>query len=299
MRVGIFGAAGAVGSATAAAVLSGRIADRLLLTDLHSDVLAVQHMDLDLLAGTLDARVEAVGRARLAEADLVVMAAGVPHRDGADRNDFAAANLAILDELLGALPARWPGALLIASNPVDVLATAAAQRLGPAARVLGYVANDTLRLAQAVAQVRGCPTGDVQAWTVGEHGPDTIALLDRVTVAGIPAGLDEAECREVVDRALGWYDRWQRHGTGRTSMWTTGAGVASLVASYTGARVGLEPVSVPLRGRYGVPGPVCLGVPALVGRGRAEVVEWALTGEQTERLHRTATGIARAARQAR
>lgn len=297
MRTGIFGGAGAVGSATAAALITGGVAGHVLLADAHEKLLAVQQMDLALLAGKHGARVEAVPVARLAEADVVVMAAGVAHRDGADRRAFATANLAIFYALLDALPADWPGALVVASNPVDVLVTVAARRLGPDTQVLGYVANDTLRVAQAVAELRGCAAAEVEVWALGEHGSDPVVLLDRVTIQGERVALTERECVEVRRRAFDWYDRWQRYGTGRTSMWTTGAGVAALVASLTGPLLGLEPVSVPLRGHYGVAGPVALGVPALVGQGRAEPVEWALPPDDTARLHRSARQVAKAARQ--
>jgi L-lactate dehydrogenase len=296
MRVGIFGGAGAVGSATAAALLTRRIAGHVLLSDIDAGLLAVQQMDLDLLAGPYGARVAAVPAGDLAAADVVVMAAGVPHRDGADRRDFAAANLVVLDALLEVLPLGWPGTLMIASNPVDVLVTAAARRLAGRSRVLGYVANDTLRVAQAIAEVRGCPAADVEVWALGEHGPDLVMMLDRVTVAGRPVVLDEDERSEVRRLSVGWYDRWQRHGTGRTSMWTTGSGVAALVGAYIGARPSLEPVSAPLNGCYGIAGPVALGVPALIGRGRAEVVEWPLPPADLNRLRRGAHQVDAAAR---
>jgi malate/lactate dehydrogenase len=299
VRAGVFGGAGAVGSATAAALITTGVAGDVLLADADEHLLAVRQMDLALLAGTHGARAEAVPAARLAEAEVVVMAAGVAHRDGADRRDFAAANLAVLDMLLDVLPAGWPGALVIASNPVDVLVTAAAGRLGPAARVLGYVANDTLRVAQAIAEVRGCTAAEVDVWALGEHGGDLVLLLDRVAIGGTPVTLTETERAEVRDLASGWYGRWQRHRTGRTSMWTTGSGVARLVAALRGRRMSLEPVSVPLHGRYGVPGPVALGVPTLVGRGRTEPVEWELPRADGDRLRRSADEVARAARQPR
>src|SRR6185436_20363882 len=62
----------------------------------------------------------------------------------------------------------------------------------------------------------------------------------------------------------GWYERWQRHGTGLTSSWTSGWGAAAVAQALLEGDARPFPVSLLLRGEYGVDG-VCLTVPALLG----------------------------------
>jgi malate dehydrogenase len=293
MSIAVFGAAGGVGAATAAALVTRGVTDQLILVDRAADLLAVQGMDLRLLAGaTGGAPVRTSTTA--AGADVIVMTAGVPHRDGHSRLSLAGDNLAILDELLAALPPGWAGTLMIATNPVDVLVTAARRALPAAATVMGYVRNDSFRLAEAIGAVLGRPAAEVVAWVIGEHGPGMVPLFDRVTVAGVPVALTPPQRDAALRAAVEWYDVWQRYRTGRTSVWTTGHGLADLVAGYLGERPSTQPVCLPVDGRYGIAEPVCLGLPARLGGGRVEVEEWPLAPDQIDQLHRAAAGVAQA-----
>ncbi|HEX5145631.1 MAG TPA: hypothetical protein VFV85_01305, partial [Conexibacter sp.] len=268
-RVGIHGAAGAVGSATAFALALGG-AQRLVLADAAADRLACLQMDLELLGAALPRFAAASGGLdELAACEVVVACAGVPHRDGAPRAAFYDENAAILAPLAAAL--RQPGAqcraVVLVTNPVDALATLLQRRLGERVRVLGHGFNDTLRLRAAIARCRGCAPAEVEAWSVGEHGPHAVPLLSRVRVGGAPAALTAAERARVLDDVGGWYERWQRHGTGRTSAWSTGWGAAALVRALLDGDPRPWPVSLLLRGEWGVDG-VCMTVPAVLGPER-------------------------------
>ncbi|MFE6054260.1 hypothetical protein ACFQ6N_26205 [Kitasatospora sp. NPDC056446] len=292
VRVCVVGGAGAVGAATAAALLGGGFRGRLELVDTAGALLAAQVMDLRLVPSEA-ATVAAVPLGAAGAADVVVLAASVPHRDGAARADFLWENAVILEQVLAALPAHWPGTLVLATNPVDPLCTLAARSLPAGATVLGYTLNDSLRLRRGVALALGVHRHRVSAWAVGEHGPHTVPLFDRVRLDGRPVPLDAAQRDSAAGYAREWYGRWQRLGTGRTSSWASGAGIAALVRAVLADTRTLLPVSAALHGEYGLSG-LSLGVPALVGAGRAEVVEWELTRDQLAGL-RTAAGVVAAA----
>jgi len=275
--IGIHGAAGAVGSATALALALGG-ARRLVLADVAAPRLACLAMDLELLGAALPGFAAAAGGLdELAGCDVVVACASVPHRDGAPRAAFLEENMGILAPLAGALarPGARCRAIVLVSNPVDALATWLQRRLGERVRVLGHTLNDTLRLRVAIARVRGCDPADVEAWSVGEHGPHAVPLLSRVRVRGAPAALTEAERAAVREEAGGWYGRWQRHGTGRTSALSSGWGAAAVTRALLDGDARPWPVSLLLRGEYGVDG-VCLTVPAVLGPGgdRARALAW-------------------------
>jgi malate dehydrogenase len=263
--VGIHGAAGAVGAATAFALAQGG-AGELVLADAAAPRLACLAMDLEMLRAMLPGLDVARGGAQeLAACDVVVACAATPHRDGEPRSAFFEQNAAILAPLADALaaPAAACRTLVLVSNPVDALATWLQARLGPRVRVVGHTLNDTLRLRVAIARVRGCDPTEVEAWSVGEHGPHAVPLLSRALVRGAPAGLSAGERQRVLAEVRGWYARWQAHATGTTSAWTSAWGAAALVRALRDGDPRPWPVSTLLRGAYDVEG-VCLTVPALL-----------------------------------
>jgi malate dehydrogenase len=209
---------------------------------------------------------------------------------------YLADNAAVLGELLGRLPAGWPGILIVLTNPVDPLCTWALGRAGLAReRLLGYTLNDSLRLRTAIAAELGVAPGRVEAWVIGEHGDGNVALFDRVRVDGEPVTL-EAEARE---RALeflhGWYTRHVALDSGRSSTWTSGLGIARMVEAIRSDSGELWPASVVLAGEYGIDG-VALGVPVRLGRdGVAELPEWDLAPEEAAALRDGAATVRAAA----
>lgn len=290
----VIGGAGGVGSAVAASLVAESTAGDICLVDTARDALAVQLMDLELLgalSGPVRVRSGTLDDAR--DAAIVVMAASVPHRDGASRMAFLHANGALLHTVLDAIGADWSGTVLMATNPVDPLCLLASARL-PNALILGYTVNDSLRLAQGIAAELGCASYRVSAWALGEHGLHIVPLFERTTVDDEPVMLSAVQQSRALRYAEIWYGRWQGHGTGRTSMWTTGAGIAQLIASFTGPPARLMPASVPLSGEYGIDGS-CVSVPVRLGGWRASVVEWSLRSEQLLALRTAADAIAAAA----
>jgi L-lactate dehydrogenase len=241
--------------------------------------------------------VEAGDPDALAGCEVVVACASVPHRDGAPRTTFLERNAAILAPLADALggdDARCRAVVLV-SNPVDALATWLQRRLGGRAHVLGHTLNDTLRLRAAIARVRGCAAADVEAWSVGEHGPHAVPLLSRVALRGVPVTLSAAERARVRADVAGWYGRWQRHGTGRTSALASGWGAAAVVRALLEGDARLWPVSTLLRGELGVDG-VCLTVPAVLGpHGPPRVLAPAVDEDEQTAIAVAAAAVADAA----
>jgi malate dehydrogenase len=170
--------------------------------------------------------------ADVADADLLVVTAAAPLTVNQSRMVYLEANAAILDPLLELLPAGWGGVLIVVTNPVDPLCTWALSRTGlERTRVLGYTLNDTLRLRTGIAKVLGARLGSVEAWTVGEHGDLSVPLLDRIEVGGRPVTLSDQQRGQVHDFTGGWYVRHVALDSGRSSTWTSGLGVARMVAA--------------------------------------------------------------------
>ena len=157
--------------------------------------------------------------------------------------------------------------------------------------MLGYTANDGLRLRTAIAEQLGVRSDAVDAWVLGEHGDHFVPILDRVRVGGQPVTLD-ADQREGAERFVRhWYERHVALDSGRSSTWTTGRGLARMVAALTAEEGELWPASVVLEGEYGISG-VALTVPVTLARGGVrELHEWELDDDQRARMAAAALAV--------
>jgi L-lactate dehydrogenase len=119
-RVAIIGT-GWVGSSRAISKLHSGVADELLLYDVREAVAEGEAMDLALggsfhpSASVLTASIE-----EMADASVVMIAAGRGGRPDESRLDLLRDNAAMIDEI-GARLSHARGAIVVVSNPVDVL----------------------------------------------------------------------------------------------------------------------------------------------------------------------------------
>ena len=120
-------------------------------------------------------------------------------------------------------------------------------------------------------------------------------LLSRVRVCGQRVVLTEAERACVLAEVGGWYERWQRLGTGRTTQWSSGWGVAVVVRALLRGDVRPWPVSTPVGGAWGVERDVCLSAPALLSPGLApRVMAWEVDAGERAAIARAASAVANA-----
>jgi malate/lactate dehydrogenase len=301
-RIAIVGAGGGVGSSIAFNLLLREEAYAIDLVDGRSGMTTSHEMDLQqVVAAGASGSVRVVALADVAEADIVVVSASVPLTVNRSRSVYLRDNATILSSVATALgdPAAWPGILLVVTNPVDALCTWLQRRFGfDRHRLLGYTANDSLRLRTAVGSLLGVPSSSVDAWVIGEHGDGCVPLLDRVAVGGEPVRLAAEQRRAAEDFVRSWYVRHVALDSGRSSTWTTGHGVARMIAELRGPASGAGgpwPASVVLDGEYEITG-VSLGVPVALGRAGVERVhEWELAPGERRALGAAADVVATAA----
>jgi malate/lactate dehydrogenase len=289
-RIAIVGGGGGVGASLAFNLLTAPAPYDVALVDGRSGMARSHEMDLQqVVAQGATGSVEIVELAAIAEADVAVISAAVPLTLNTSRMAYLRDNAKVVDEITGALPEDWPGVIVMVTNPVDPLCT----RLGgDRRRVLGSGLNDSLRLRTAIGQARGVPPERVDAWMLGEHGDTAVPIFSRVRIDGEPVVLSEAERRDAHEFVRTWYRRHVALDSRRSSTWTTGAGVAQMIAAL---RSGGEWVaSVRLEGEYGING-VSLGVPITLGPGGVQAIhEWELADDELAALHRAAGVILRA-----
>lgn len=271
--IGIIGT-GQVGMAAASAMFQQRIANELILVDLDRRRAEGEAMDLMHAQGYVGRRrVRAGGYEDLAEAEIVIVTAGVGQRPGEDRLSLLNRNAAVFRQIAEQLDRHAPEAiLLIASNPVDVL-TFVMQELStrPHEKVIGTgTMLDTTRLRSLLAEHYQVDPRSVHALILGEHGDSEIAVWSGANIGGTsvrhstilgkpydPALLESILIQ--VRRAA--YEIIERKGY---TNWAIGLVLAHLVRTIQEDQGSVLPISVRLHGEYGIED-VCLSIPVAVG----------------------------------
>ena len=162
-------------------------------------------------------------------------------------------NAAIVAEIGRRAADGWPGVDRSWSPTRSTRSAPAPARRGlDRRRLVGYTANDSLRLRTAIGDQLGVRSSAVDAWVLGEHGDRFVPLLDRVRVDGEPVDLSATEGEAAERFVRHWYEQHVALDSGRSSTWTTGHGLARMVAALTSDEGELWPASVVLEGEYGV-----------------------------------------------
>jgi malate dehydrogenase len=173
--------------------------------------MAISHeMDLQqVVAAGATGAIGIIGPEAVADAAVVVVTAGVPLTVNRSRLVYLRDNAPIVDAVTAAVD---PAATIVmVTNPVDPLVTFLRRCRGlDRRRVLGYTANDGLRLRTAIGDVLGVAGNRIDAWVVGEHGDTCVPLLDRVRVDDEPVALDGAQRAAPEAFLRTWYARTWR-----------------------------------------------------------------------------------------
>ena len=296
-KVVIAGGGGGVGASVAFNLLIGGGEFDVVLTDRRPEMARSHVLDLEqvleqgargtVCQGTDD---------DIPRADILVVTAALPLTVNDSRMVYLEGNARIVMAVADLLPEDWPGVLLLVTNPVDPLCTLVQRRTGlERRRVLGYTINDSLRLRTGIGRVLGVEPGRITAWSIGEHGPLTVPLWDRVQLDGATVTLDPAQRERVEDFVGNWYVRHVALDSRRSSTWTSGLGIARMVSALAYGHAATWAASVTLEGEYGISG-VSLSVPVSLGPGGvAEIHEWQLSPEQAAGLRKAADYVREAA----
>jgi malate dehydrogenase len=290
MRVAIVGGSGGVGASAALNILRSEGSFDVVLIGRRPAMVASHVMDLTQVCALTGRHTVTSGEmSDLASADIVIFTASPPAAPGELRDAALLENQKIAEGLIAELPEQWPGILIVVTNPVDALVAWIQRRTGlPRGRVMGYTVNDSLRLRSAVAAELGVHPTAVTAWVLGEHVNNLVMVWDRIEVDGAPVSLTQAQRDAVADSLHSHFQRYAALKSGRSSTWTSGAGLAAMISAIARDSGEVWPASVMLSGEYGHDG-VALSVPVLLGRdGVREVLEWDLEPETQRELDRAA-----------
>jgi L-lactate dehydrogenase len=307
MKVGIVGT-GFVGATTAYALVMQGVGREVVLVDKNPARAEAEADDLrHAIPFAHPLEVRAGGYEDLAECRVVVLCAGVGQKPGETRLQLLQRNAQVFREVVPAVLASAPEAvLLVATNPVDVMTHLAARFAAgcgvPSRRVLGSGTTlDTARFRSLLGSHCGIDPQHVHAHVIGEHGDSEVLTWSLAAVGGMPLesfvrlrAIDlSAPVRQEIDCQVRGAAYTIISGKGAT-YYGIGSALARIVRVILHDERSVMTVCLPTREVTGVSN-VTLSLPRLVGgKGVLETFPLPLTDEESARLSESARVIRQA-----
>ena len=298
IRVAVVGV-GNVGATFAYALLLSGLATEIVLIDVNRARAEGEAMDLNhAVPFAHPTRIWAGDYGDCAGAAVTVIAAGVGQRPGETRLDLLHRNADVFRQVIPQVVHHNPnGILLVATNPVDLLAYVSWKlSMLPAQRVIGSgTILDTARVRYLLSQHFGVDPRSVHAYIIGEHGDSEVPLWSLANIAGmrLPAfcaanGLPcdqealDGIFRQTRDAA---YHIIERKGS---TYYAVAAGLMRIVEAILRDQNTVLSVSSLIEDYYGIDD-VCLSLPVVVNRrGVERVLRLELSPEEIDGLRQSA-----------
>ena len=297
-RLALIGAGG-VGLNIAHLVANRSIANEVALIDVAPGVAEAVALDLKHASGITRSGAHIQGGTDLsliANAQVVVITAGRPRSPGMSRADLMTINRRIIQSISESIRIHAPDSIVIVvTNPLDEMTMTVLEATGfPYHRVLGMAGTlDSSRFRWSLAQKAGVPVSDVEAVTLGSHGSEMVPIVSTALIRNKPITtvLSDDEIQDCVETTVhGGESVVALRKTGSATLAPAHA-VCELLDAIRGARPGAVPVSVMLKGSYGIHD-VVLGVPCILdGNGLREVIELPITNEEQVLLTAAAESV--------
>jgi len=275
--------AGAVGSTFAYALAQRGLAEEINLIDANHDFAEGQALDLAHgLPFYPPVQIRVGQKQDYADAQVIVITAGVKQAPGETRLALVKRNAAIIESIMDEIIDQDSQAvILVASNPVDILTYVALKRSGwPKGRVIGSgTVLDSARFRYLLSQHCDVDVSNVHAYFLGEHGDSEFPAWSMTHIAGV--AIDDY-C-PLCNKCIAWQvEREKITKTVKESAYhiinykgatyfAIGMALVRIVGTILQDQRSVLPVSTLLDGEYGLRD-VCLGVPCVVGQGGARQI---------------------------
>jgi malate dehydrogenase len=297
-KIAIVGA-GRVGESTAQFLAESDLAREIALLDVRDGAAAGAALDIQETAPLFgfDSRMTGdTDPGVIADAELVIITAGLPRKPGMSRSDVLEKNVDILDGILVDVKREAPDSqILVVSNPVDVLTYRAWRKTGwDRSRVFGQAGVlDASRMAAFVALETGLSTRDIHTLVLGGHGDAMVPMLRFSGINGLPLHhfLDQEAIDRIVERT--------RHGGAEilalkqtsSAYDAPAAAIKAMVEAIVLDRRRVLPTVALLDGEYGARD-VAMGVPCILGSGGMErIIELELNAEEQANFDTSLAGV--------
>ncbi len=296
-RIAIIGA-GHVGATAAYALMLRALFREIVLIDNDMALARAEAADLsDANAMARPAHIRAGSYADAASAQIAVITAGAATHGTETRLSVAAKSAAIVEECVGALmEAGFQGIIVVAANPVDLMAFTAFRKSGlPASRVIGTgTLLDSSRLRQALAARMNVASRSIDALVLGEHGDSEVAAFSTVRIGGLdldhyPAGVGQPDRLELA-RKVRDAGYTIIAGKGYTSFGVATA-IVRICEAITRNERSVLPVSTLLSGQFGI-ADIYLSLPCILGSdGIIGIVPPRLSPDEEHQLRASADAL--------
>jgi len=272
---------GFVGMSAAYSLINQGGVNEMVLVDVLKDKAEGEAMDLAHGLSCAPSRVDIRSGSyeECADADIVLITAGMAQKPGQTRLDLLKINAKIMADITrNCVNAGFKGVFVIATNPCDLMTYVVGEVSGfPKERVIGSGTSlDSARLRYIVGDKLGISPKNVHAYVMGEHGDSSFIPWSHSFI-GYLAVLDEfykgvqQAAYEIINRKSATY-------------YGVGLALAKIVKVILNNEEEIMTVSAYLNGEYGHKG-MFIGVPAIIGNmGIEEIVNVPLNEEEQKRF---------------
>ena len=287
---------GMVGMSYAYALLNQNLCDELVLIDINKKRAEGEAMDLNhgvaFSGGNME--IYAGEYTDCCNADLVVLTAGLPQKEGQNRLDLLKENRKIFETILqSVLENGFHGIFLVATNPVDIMTRIVYEISDfPPEKVIGTgTALDTARLRYLLGEKFMIDPRNMHAYVMGEHGdsefvPWSQAMMTTKPIfdlCGETEGCHFQELLELEEEVR--MAAYKIIEAKKATHYGIGMAMARITKAIFGNEYSVLTVSAHLQGEYGENG-IYIGIPCVVNRmGIQRIVELPLGSEEKQRLH--------------
>lgn len=289
---------GMVGMSYAYCLLNQSVCDELVLIDVNKTRAIGEAMDLNHgLAFANSSMTIYAGEYRdCADADIVVICAGVAQKPGETRLDLLKRNAQVFRSIIDPVTSSgFNGIFLVATNPVDIMTriTCVLSGFNPR-RVLGSgTALDTARLRYLLGDYLKVDPRNVHAYVMGEHGdsefvPWSQALLSTKPILELCGESDDI-CREKLTqiaeevRTAAYKIIEAKNAT----YYGIGMALTRITKAILGDEHSVLTVSAMLRGEFGQRD-VFVGAPCIINQnGVQRVLPLSLTEQEMEHMNQS------------
>ncbi len=297
---------GQIGSILTLMITQRELGD-VTLVDLpqHLDPVKGKALDIDHLMPHLgiDVKLNTTSEYHdIADAEIVVVTAGVPRKPNMSREDLLHINIGIIKDVAEQVKKHCPQAfIIVATNPVDTMSYVFHKVSSfPHNQVVGLSGGlDTGRFQHYIAEETGLSVKDVSCMVMGGHGPTMVPLIRTASVAGIP--ITDLLNKEQLDRIV---SRTKEAGTeivqllgNGSAFFSSAASILEMIEAFLGDKKRVISSSALCQGEYGVDG-YFMGVPCVIGADGVErILNVDLTEEERQALATTAEAVLQSVRQ--
>jgi L-lactate dehydrogenase len=290
---------GFVGMSYAYSMLNQGVCDELVLIDMDKNKAIGEAMDLNhgLAFSPRHMKIYAGDYTDCKDADIVVITAGAPQKEGETRLDLVHKNAKIIKGIVENIMANeFNGIILVTSNPVDIMTYVAYTVSGlPKHRVFGSGTSlDSARLRYLLSDYLKVDSKNIHAYIIGEHGDSEFTPWSNAYV-GIKPLLDVvkehdeyqfADLEQIyVDVRDAAYKIIERK---RATFYGIGMALCHITKVILNDSNTIVPVSAYMDHYYGV-NDVYIGMPAVLNRdGVREIVTFNMTKTDQDKFTKSA-----------